>query len=203
MSKHSGTHSPPGASLSQTQELPPNVMELWVYLTHGSPYFLILKWKEWEKSEQCLYRKQMLPGALLWDYENWPRVRISREGWIGAVLLLVFFFPSVGWFCSVLGWVLLGWVRLLLPVPRTQGPFFSCQSQPDVPRLVLRFFIPHFSSKWVIRVTAHTQKLGGHILTQKYTHTHVRWHACTQTRPGWGTVITGAQKESQSRNGLQ
>lgn len=31
-------------------------------------------------SEQCLYKKKKLPGALLWDYENWPRVRISREG---------------------------------------------------------------------------------------------------------------------------
>lgn len=28
-------------------------MELWVYLAQGNPYFLILKWKEWESSEQC------------------------------------------------------------------------------------------------------------------------------------------------------
>lgn len=27
-----------------------------------------------------IYKKKMMPAALLWDYENWPGVRISREG---------------------------------------------------------------------------------------------------------------------------
>lgn len=32
-------------------------MELWVYLAQGRLHFLILKWKEWESSEQFLYIK--------------------------------------------------------------------------------------------------------------------------------------------------
>lgn len=60
-------------------------MELWVYLAQGRPHFLILKWKQWESSEQWLYldfkkKRKTSPQALLWDYENWPRVRIRREG---------------------------------------------------------------------------------------------------------------------------
>lgn len=32
-------------------------MELWVYLARGRLHLLILKWKEWESSEQFLYIK--------------------------------------------------------------------------------------------------------------------------------------------------
>lgn len=35
-------------------------MELWVYLAQGRLHFLILKWKEWESSEQFLYIKTIL-----------------------------------------------------------------------------------------------------------------------------------------------
>lgn len=59
MSKQTFRHTlTPRASLSQTQELQPNVIELWVYLAHGSPYFFTFKWKEWEKSEQCLNKEE-------------------------------------------------------------------------------------------------------------------------------------------------
>lgn len=181
------THSPPGASLSQTQELPPNVMELWVYLAHGSPYFLILKWKEWEKSEQCLYRKKKnkkkrLPGALLWDYENWPRVRISREGWRGAVLLLVFFPPLLAG--SVLYWAGLCWVGsgFLLPVPRTQGPFFLLPITTRCAQACFKNSDPSLShassSEQLVRVTTHTEKnlvekeRKKHTLGDRHAHKH-------------------------------
>lgn len=62
--RYSSTHSGSGLSLSQTQELPPKVMELWLYLAHGSSYLLKLKWKEWGSSEHCLWKKKMLPGSL-------------------------------------------------------------------------------------------------------------------------------------------
>lgn len=88
-------------------------------------------------------KKKTMPGALLWDYENWPRVRISREGWRGAVLLLVFFFPVLAG--SVLYWAELYWVwsGFCCQFPEHRDPFFSCQSQPDVPRLALRILIPY------------------------------------------------------------
>lgn len=142
--RHSGTHSPPRVSLSQTQELPPKVMELWVYLAHGSFYFSKLKWKEWGSSEHCLWRKKLLPEALLWDYENRPWVRIRREGRRrgGGGDQSCPFSPVLTGSVQYPRWVTLGWVRVSLPFPRTQGPFFCCQSQPDVPGLAQRILIP-------------------------------------------------------------
>lgn len=123
--------------------------------------------------------KKLLPGALLWDYENWPKIKITREGWRGSPalsVLSVLFFPPVlaG---SVLGWARLGWVRLLLPVPRTQGPFFPlCQSKPDVPRLVLRILIPYLG-------LLSEQKIwrGTYSRTQTEIHTHIMAGTHTNT----------------------
>lgn len=149
-----------------------------------------------------VYGKKMQPGALLWDYENWLRIRISKEERRGAVVL----FSCVGWFCTVLSWVILGWVRLLLPVPWIQGPFFSCQSQPDVPRLALRILIPHSVLLCKVSHTScsrHTPNLVGQVFSYADRNTHTWWQACRQTRFGWDSLITWVQKESQSRNRLQ
>lgn len=110
----------------------------------------------------------MLPGALPWDYENWPRVGICREEVKGSSPAVGVFFSCAGWFCTVLGWVTLGWVRLCCQLPEHKGPFYSCQSQPDVPRLVLRIQIPHS-----ILLSALNE-----LLEQWQTHTNQIW---------WGT----------------
>lgn len=103
-----------------------------------------------------------------------------------------FFFPPC-WlvlYCTGLGYTGLGGSGFCCQFPEHKDPFFSCQSQPDVPRLVLRILIPHsvllFSSKRVIRVTTHTlTKLGGaHILTHRqkctqHTHSVTGMHANT------------------------
>lgn len=110
-----------------------------------------------------------------------------------AVGVCFFSLPCVGWFCTVLGWVILGWVRLLLPVPRTQEPFFllpittrcaqTCFKNSD-PSLS-----PDFSSKQVAEATAgaRSPNLVGNMLsyTDRNAHTHTPLVTGTQTNTAW------------------
>lgn len=122
--------------------------------------------------------RKTLPQALLWDYENWPRVKIRREGWGGAVWLLVFFSPHLGWFCTVLGWVLLGWVRLRLPVPRTQGAFFLL---PITTRCAQTCFKNlDLSLSLASQQSQHTHSPELVELSQRHTHTNM---ACNHRGP--------------------
>lgn len=103
--RHSSTHSPRRVSLSQTQELPPKVMELWVHLAHGSFYFLKLKWKEWESPEHCLFKKNAASGFTvgLWELAQSQ----EREGGVKGISRAISLPPPVlaG---SVLYWAGLG-----------------------------------------------------------------------------------------------
>lgn len=116
-------------------------MELWVHLAHGSFYFLKLKWKEWESPEHCLYIYKKCCQRLYCGI-----MRIGPESGKGGRGSVVPFLSPPPLCRLVLYCTELGWVRLFLffcsRFPEHKNPFFPCQSQPDVPRLVLRILTP-------------------------------------------------------------
>lgn len=104
----------------------------------------------------------------------------------------MFFFPLLAG--SVLYWAGLHWVGsgFCCQFPEHKDPFFSCQSQPDVPRLVLNSdpsLSLAFSSKRVIRVAAHTHTHTPNLVEHTYSEaqTEIHTHSVTgmHTNTAW------------------
>lgn len=75
----------------------------------------------------------------------------------------IFFPHHIGSFWNALGWVVQGWVKPFCQFPEHTGPFFLCQSEPDVPRLVLKILILRsilpFCPNWATGAAAHTHQV--------------------------------------------
>lgn len=133
--------------------------------------------------------KKLLPGALLWDYENWPKIKITREGWRGSPalsVLFVLFFPLC-WL--VLCWAGLDWVGsgfycLFL---EHRDPFFPLPIKTRCAQTRFKnsdpLFGPTFRAENLARhIFSHTDR-NTHTYNGRHAHKHSGLRQCNHRGP--------------------
>lgn len=127
--------------------------------------------------------KKLLPGALLWDYENWPKIKITREGWRGSPAL----FPPLCWL--VLCWAGLDWVGsgfYCLSLEH-RDPFFPLPIKTRCAQTRFKnsdpLFGPTFRAENLARhIFSHTDR-NTHTYNGRHAHKHSGLRQCNHRGP--------------------